>query len=285
MHGPNAGVRDGSQELTSLQEQRPELSAWLRPLSAALAFLRVEPWRSLAPLPAPVRDPAAPLLHQAILPLDPAAARELVSAVLGEAIPLSTRSDAIGTLDPLALLDAAIAQDHEALERAGAAAGVEAGALAAAAQLAALPLLQRCGRALEHLVAESWQEGYCPVCGAWPSLVEVRGLERARTLRCGRCGCAWTTQVLLCPFCGERDHPRLGSLVPDGVAGQTAWLETCASCGSYLKAVATLRGTAPEALLIRDAATIELDLAAAERGFSRPSHPGFGVSCHLAATA
>lgn len=284
MHGSTTGLRDDPAELTALASQRPELAAWLRPLGVALAAARAEPWRSLAPVPAPVRDPGAPLLHEAILPVEPGALRALVAAVLAEALGPSEHQ-ALARLDPFALLRAAAAHEDEEMGDRGAAAGVDGAALAVAAQLAALPLLQGCGRALAHRVEAGWEEGYCPVCGAWPSLVEVRGLERSRVLRCGRCGSSWTTEVLLCSFCGERDHGRLAALVPEGVAGQTAWVETCTSCRGYLKAVALLRGMPADAVLLKDAATIELDLAAAERGFQRPAGAGFHIDCHVVASA
>src|SRR5512144_2905242 len=101
MQGTTAGIRDGTEELTGLEARRPELAAWLRPLAAALAALHTEPWRSLAPLPAPVRDARAPLLHEAILPVDSAAARILVAAVLGAAFGASARAGAVGGIDPL----------------------------------------------------------------------------------------------------------------------------------------------------------------------------------------
>src|SRR3989454_9359488 len=58
-----------------------------------------------------------------------------------------------------------------------------------------------------------WAYGDCPVCGGWPALAEIRGLDGSRHLRCGGCGGDWRTEWLLCPFCGERDHGNLGSLV------------------------------------------------------------------------
>ena len=52
-------------------------------------------------------------------------------------------------------------------------------------------------------------EGYCPVCGAWPAFAEMRGIERSRYLRCGRCGGGWQAQCLSCSYCGMTDHEEL----------------------------------------------------------------------------
>ena len=61
-------------------------------------------------------------------------------------------------------------------------------ALSAAAALAVMPLLQALRRRFAPAIDPRWSEGVCPVCGGWPMLAEQRGLERARRLRCGRCG-------------------------------------------------------------------------------------------------
>ncbi len=267
MHGSAPGLRDyarvGDAELAALEGARPELAPWLRPLGAALAALRAEPWRSLAPVPA---------------------ARVLVLAVVGAALPGGSKVG-IAALDPYELLPAAVGCDEARLSALADGAGLEAAALSAAAQLAVLPLLQGARQALAAQLPAAWSEPYCPLCGTLPTLVEVRGLERTRTLRCARCGSAWSTEVLLCAFCGERDHERLGGLVPEGADGQLRWVETCASCRGYLKAFSTLRGAAPEGVALQDAASVELDLAALEHGFARPGRGGRPARLRLLAPA
>ncbi|HET9986666.1 MAG TPA: formate dehydrogenase accessory protein FdhE [Longimicrobiales bacterium] len=284
MHGTGAGLRDVAGSLSELEATHPEWRPWLRPLGVALASLDAAPWRGLAPVQGGDRAPADPLLHAATVPVDGRAARGLVRAVLAEALGGDARAG-LDALDAAGVLEGAVACDDGRLSALAQGVGADEAAFAAAAQLAALPLLHGCRRALEPGMPRGWSHGYCPICGAWPALVEVLGLERARRLRCGRCGAGWSTEVLLCAFCGERDHGRLGALVPDGRQGQLAWVETCAACGGYLKAVATLRGAAPEALPLEDARSVELDLAALERGFHRPAGPGRSARIRLAPAA
>jgi FdhE protein len=76
-------------------------------------------------------------------------------------------------------------------------------------------------------------------------------------------------QPLWCTYCGERDHRKLGSLVPEG-EGDMLKVETCESCRGYLKSLATLQAMPPFELLLRDLETVELDLVAVERGYGRP---------------
>jgi hypothetical protein len=111
---------------------------------------------------------------------------------------------------------------------------------------------------------------WCACCGAWPILGELRGLERARYLRCGRCANEWVAPWLQCPFCGERDHTRLGELIAEGGAEQRK-VDTCATCKGYLKSVPSLTALSLGELLLVDAETLPLDVAALELGFERPA--------------
>jgi FdhE protein len=139
--------------------------------------------------------------------------------------------------------------------------------------LAAYPWLERCGarcadRGAEH--AEAW----CFVCGAWATLAEARGLEGARRLRCGRCGGDWSGQWLRCPFCGTDEHARLRGLV-GATTGESRRADGCAACGAWVKTVTTLGASTVGELRLLDLATVELDVAALERGWTRPA--GLGV--------
>jgi FdhE protein len=87
----------------------------------------------------------------------------------------------------------------------------------------------------------------------------------------GRCGAVWAAQVLRCPFCGATEHTRLGTLVPE--AGDTRKADTCADCGAYIKTITTLAACPPADVRLLDAATVDLDVAALDHGFTRPSAP------------
>ena len=271
-------------ELSELATQRPELAAWLQPLRVSLGALAHEPFRAILPICSQARAHDAPLLHDAIVPVPAGALRAHVHAVLSAALRASHRS-AIYGLDAVQLVELAVAHDHAALHALADEAGVDAPALNAAAQLAVVPLLLACAQALAPRAVADWPHGYCHVCGALPALAEMLGLERTRHLRCGRCGASWQSHVLLCAFCGERNHAQLGSLVPDGAAGQIAWVETCNSCRAYLKTRAALRGAAPEHILIEDVRTLELDLVAAERGYQKPVQGSYGTRVRFTSAA
>ena len=223
-----------------------------------------------------------PLLHGQTLHADPDRVRRLLdrlAAIAGS----SGHQDAqamrgtlgAGALDPLAMLEASIAQDAERLERLAAETGADVDLLATLGQLAAFPLLQACGRIaaplLEGLV---WEPGYCPVCAAWATLAELRGLERQRWLRCGRCGAGWSFSHQRCPFCASSNHRAQGYLAPEADRESRRAL-TCDDCQGYLKALTTVMPTPPDEIGVQDLTTLELDLAAIDRDYGRPQAPGF----------
>jgi hypothetical protein len=69
-------------------------------------------------------------------------------------------------------------------------------------------------------------------------------------------------------YCGERG--RSFSSAPEG-AGPDTRLEACATCRGYLKLAATASPLPFPLIALVDLETTELDVAAMERGYERPS--------------
>ncbi len=289
MQRTTPGLRpDPAARLAELERERPEWHTWLTLLGEAEHAVMASREAPVASRESRVGgSPEAPLLHDRTLQVNGGATHRL----LGRLLSIAASGDFAGgaTLggyrpskaDAVALLEAAVRQQPAELGALADAAGVDRGALTSIAHLAAFPLLQAWGRLLEDQVPHFWPHGYCPICAAWPILAERRGLDRTRRMRCGRCGGEWELQWLSCVYCGEREHERLGSLIPEG-RGETLKVETCNSCRGYLKSVATLQGIPPFELLLQDLETVELDLIALERGFGRPEECGFSLEVRLA---
>ena len=71
-----------------------------------------------------------------------------------------------------------------------------------------------------------------------------------------------------CPSCGTRDHRLLGYLHLEGEAEHRR-ADRCEGCHGYVKAMAVLGPLSYEELLAADLVTLDLDLIAAERGYTR----------------
>lgn len=274
--------------LAEVRRETPEGQAWFVLLDVVLRELveNADEWSAAAPRSSPDRPPGAPCLHGAEIVLDGRVARRWVGRLLTLARDAEDEGAAslarlkTRRLDALAMLEAAVRQQDDRVDAIAAEAGADHHALRVVGQMAALPLLQATGRALEREVTEAWWEGYCPTCGAWPAWAEFRGLDRKRWLRCGRCGTAWQIAWLRCPFCNETHHERLGYLTPE--EGQdNRKVEVCRTCKGYVKAFATVSAAPPWAVLLDDFATVHLDLAAIEQGYARPQRPGYPLDVRI----
>ncbi len=271
-HARNVALQE---RVAAVRRDNPESEAWLGLLDAALGESENSAtWDAAVPTAAAGRPVKAPVLSHAEITIDAGAARSWVRHLL-KLTPTATSRP----IDGLALLEAAVCHDDARID-ALAAAGAEAPALRVLGQMAALPLLQACGRGLASELPATWWEGYCPLCGARPVVAEYTGLERKRQLRCGRCGTGWAIPLLRCVFCDETQHDHLGYLTPEA-GDQTRKIEVCHTCKGYLKGVTTVRPLAPWAILLDDLTTVPLDVAALERGYQRPERPGYALEARI----
>jgi FdhE protein len=274
---------------------RPEYRPWLALLAEAERALRDPLWahgvsvRTDAASSRPASQ--APRLDGAVIAVEARGADRFVRHLFQRAAlaggPASLRVAARDeNLDALSVLEAAVCQDASGLEGWGRRLRVSAAVLSTMAGLAATPLLHACRRTWQEAGPPlGWTQGYCPVCGAWPTVAEAQGLERRRQLRCGRCGSDWPTMWLSCPYCGNGDHSALGSLTVGESGLETRKIETCLLCRGYLKILTTLQATPPEAIAFVDLATIELDVAALERGYARPDRPAYSLRASVVRAA
>ncbi len=108
-------------------------------------------------------------------------------------------------------------------------------------------------------VWKSWTRAACPCCGGAP---DVGLLERGgnRTLVCSRCDAQWRAPRAGCLGCDETDETSVARIANPAVGYD---LVMCNSCGRFLKE-RPRRGL--EALIVERALTIELDIAAEQRG-------------------
>jgi FdhE protein len=260
--------------MARLRSEHPEWSAYLSLVALALEEARASVWRGAVPEPDAGNGEECWLAGATVRLPERAAmrwVRRLASVAAAQSPALRPLDEAAsrGRLDPIRLLEAALSTAgvppgglHEKL-------GVAPDALAALMPLLGMPFRHACTRAWSDRMGW-WRHGHCPVCGAWPALAEIRGLENSRRLRCGQCGADWQGEWLRCPFCGNRDHTRLGTLVlPE--RGDTRRVDVCHACRAYVKALPLLGATPADEVVLQDLATLVLDVAAIEHGFHRPA--------------
>jgi FdhE protein len=276
-----------SAALNSLKQRRTEWAPWLAVVEEALRETGDPKWDAAVPAGGDARDITVPLLAGATLCLQSTSVRRFLERLIrmasrgGNPKMASLQSALHADVDVLALFSAALCQDSDRIKESAVCSGADADALQAVVALLPVPFLHACNRRGASSISESWVQGYCPVCGAWPAFAEVRGIERRRSFRCGRCGAAWHARALYCPYCDMSDHGELVALVPQNGESNAA-IDACNRCGRYVKAFTRLQGCPPETVMLDDLASVELDVAALEQGYTRPPGAGYVLGARVA---
>ena len=248
----------------------PRLSLPARYLAAKLQ--RGVPALAGEPIPLPV-----PLLKPALLALCAALAR----GGAGEAADRIRAHLDETRIDAGSLLAASLKRDQIAIRTVAMHQGLAPDLVWLVAELAVSPFVYVLQRALFdresaspdlHAALDKWSHGYCPLCGSWPALAEVA--ERHRVLRCSFCALAWTPDAYACAYCGETGE-KFVTAAPNEERMDRR-LEVCGTCGGYLKTIDAPALTPFPLLAIADLETMDLDMAAMEKGYSRPAVKDFG---------
>lgn len=288
--------------LAALRKSRPELGDVLDFQESLLRESLTSARRAEAqPFPVPREHLAArirsgvPVLHDQPARVDVHFAADLFSRLVnllqqrddGE---LRSGLDALieaatsGRLDAERLFGEAFVQHADHLRDMALQHSLDADILATVAAQSVAPLLRAYAERLLPLVERLddgslegavWQRGYCPVCGGWPGLAELRGVELSLFLRCAACGSGWRSQRLGCPYCGNDDYRSLQTLT---IHDEKRFrLSVCERCKSYLKVGNAFDPPPPELVALDDVASLHLDLVAIERGYHRPGGSGFSI--------
>jgi FdhE protein len=265
--------------LNTLRRKRPEWAPWLVVVDEIVRETGAPMWDAAVPSGARAPGTAVPLLAEATLALQSSTVRRLLKRLIRIASRTGTPKMATleralrADVDILPLFTASVCQDSDRVEEFAAVSGADAEALHAVVGLLPVPFLHACNRRWASSLPESWLEGYCPVCAARPAFAEVRGIERSRYYRCGRCGGEWHARPLWCPYCDTHGHDDFVALVPEN-GGSNAVIDGCRHCLGYVKTLTRLQGCPPDTVMVEDLATVELDVAALQHGYQRPSGAG-----------
>jgi FdhE protein len=130
--------------------------------------------------------------------------------------------------------------------------------------LAMRPFLSRCAEVLQRADLTAWMHGFCPLCGGEPDFAVITPAAQ-RHLICSRCSLHWNFAPLTCPHCNNSDRSRITSFAtPDGQYRVYA----CDACHRYLKAYDGRRASRQVMHIVDTVATLPLDAAAIQRGYS-----------------
>jgi FdhE protein len=136
-------------------------------------------------------------------------------------------------------------------------------------------LVQSLKPALENLAEEwravlkdlSWDQGFCPFCGGFPGMGEIRE-EGRRFLHCLLCGTEWESPRMQCPYCRNGDQEQHTYFQVEGEVENR--VDICLACRHYLKTVDSREMEGPLDFEVEDYLTLHLDHLAQEEGYLRP---------------
>lgn len=189
-----------------------------------------------------------------------------------------------GVLIPAEIAAACLSSDAKGIERIGSATGVSASILVFLThQVLGLVLQAACVVSKPHVEQIQWKEGYCPVCGSFPSVgclgrpdpdqsEFAKGGGGHKYLHCSLCGYDWRFRRGTCPGCSNEEPGAIEYMR----SPQATWerIELCRKCNTYVGNV-DLRETSENPNL--DAAALGmmyLDMVAAKEGL-HPLAPSF----------
>ena len=111
-----------------------------------------------------------------------------------------------------------------------------------------------------------WTHAHCALCGGTPDFAVITPAAE-RHLICGRCALRWKFESLTCPFCANDDRSRITSFAARlGDADYRVY--ACDVCHRFLKAFDARRASRPVMPVVDAVATLPLDAAAMQRGYT-----------------
>jgi FdhE protein len=113
-----------------------------------------------------------------------------------------------------------------------------------------------------------YHTGYCPICGGAPVMATLEE-EGRRHFVCGFCWQRWPMRRIFCPFCENTDPKTLDYFFSE--AEPDYRVDLCRRCKHYIAAIDLRRADRIVYLPLEQAATLHLDIKAAEEGFLPPA--------------
>jgi FdhE protein len=99
--------------------------------------------------------------------------------------------------------------------------------------LIARVLLERRAKEIAEALGEfSWEKGYCPICGEFPSIALIEEEGGKRFLHCSSCGQDWRFTRVVCPYCENEAQQGMDYFYIENKTQESAFV--CDKCRKYL---------------------------------------------------
>jgi FdhE protein len=127
-------------------------------------------------------------------------------------------------------------------------------------------LEKRSQDAAERIKDLAWTKGYCPICGAFPTIALIEEKITRRWLHCSQCGHDWLFSRVICPYCENEAQQGMDFFYVETRAQEAAF--TCDQCKRYLITLNRVSDLHDHDLDISAISLVHLDIIMQERGFN-----------------
>lgn len=98
--------------------------------------------------------------------------------------------------------------------------------------IARVALERRAREIIAALGEFSWEKGYCPICGEFPSIALIEEEGGKRFLHCSSCGQEWRFTRVACPYCEKEAQQEMDYFYVESKPQESAFV--CDKCRKYL---------------------------------------------------
>jgi FdhE protein len=133
-------------------------------------------------------------------------------------------------------------------------------------QLIRIILEKRSQDAAERIKDIEWKKGYCPVCGAFPTVALIEEKITRRWLHCSRCSHDWLFSRVICPYCENEAQQGMDFFYVEARAQESAF--TCDQCKRYLITLNRVSDLLEHDLDVSAISLVHLDVVMQEKGFT-----------------
>ena len=142
------------------------------------------------------------------------------------------------------------------------------------------PLIEKQAESLRSVIQNlNWKKGYCPICGSFPVLSYLKGVEGQRWLICGLCSHEWRFMRTQCPFCENEDTEESEFCFVEDRTYERA--EMCHQCKRYLLSIDLRKYPYELVPEVAVAAAMYLDVLAQQKGFLPMADAAWTLVPHL----
>ena len=128
-------------------------------------------------------------------------------------------------------------------------------------------------KAASHILSDTslknWKNGFCPVCGHWPSFGYFERGKDNKNLWCLHCGTTWIFDKVRCFYCYDSNPANVNTL--SKTDEQDFGIQVCKKCRRYLKAASGADHAAKFNFDSTYLGSTILDLIASKEGYVQES--------------